>query len=426
MAFIFLTLNLALSWLLSFSLLARISLISAERTPAEELEVAPGSEPGDLLRVVRTETVRIERMDITKVISEKQPSFSRLPPPSKHPDRTPSGLFSRNRRETLNRNLRRGMMTRQDKLRRETGALFGSDGQPGHSPTDCRDEHLRQSQSQSRASRRVLAAVRTTNICLNFRNAQRLLVPMLSKQSSEASPSTRSGSCSFEEENDWDVSEFDSVAEGDEELDQVEPEEQAGEHLGEEEEEEEENASELFQLSLKNTSKEILKKTVFHDPHEKLQKESSKANYFLYADMMSEEESIDLLSSENSSVNAMREGVLDSLTTKRDLEQEQALWRDSKEAEWKLFEKSIEKNKDYIDEVVRMSNLKGQMLPSEEASHDYTIRWGESAVKNREVSKQSRKHDSVGAEEERVLRMLKLQETKQDKRSLQTLGRVSL
>jgi hypothetical protein len=102
--------------------------------------------------------------------------------------------------------------------------------------------------------------------------------------------------------------------------------------------------------------------------------------------MMNEAESIELLSK---SSEAMRTGILGSLSSKQDRRVEQGRWKETKAEEKALFAKNIEHNKECIDEVVQMYRLKSQLEPSLESTkrrqQDLSSMWSAHLAKTKEA-----------------------------------------
>mmetsp|Transcript_37323 Transcript_37323/g.69523 ORF Transcript_37323/g.69523 Transcript_37323/m.69523 type:complete len:114 (+) Transcript_37323:2403-2744(+) len=88
----------------------------------------------------------------------------------------------------------------------------------------------------------------------------------------------------------------------------------------------------------------------------------------------------------------------------------------------KQFEKNLEKNKEYVDEVIRMFNLRAQLEDSKPKTNDFSIRWKEVMEKNRSgLRNESMKQNNLGSPEKKILSMLKHREIKQDRTSLRSL-----
>jgi hypothetical protein len=446
------------SWTLSFSLLARIALVSAERTPQDEIKQADRNKliPPQGLLLVKVESVSTNEAAISKVITATQPTCTRLPPPApiKEPDFNPTGLFTptaggtsggsstsdsgssaaaprrapRKRRESLNRSLQEHMSTtrlqKQVSLPDPTklpimAALEehedGCSEKSGEGAELDLDLNLKGGDdTEHETNKNNLAAMRTSNICTNFRNAQRLLVPQLSRKlSQKLTPRQRSrskggGSIDIQEDDlvgsDSDSDSGDSFC-TEADMDEEDNEDSVSKYG---------SRLDFIEIGMQKKSSEILKqKTMTVNPNEKSVKPRKNSNFYLYADMMNEMESIELLSKSSPIV---REGVMSSLTSKRDAQREQGKWKETKEEEEDKYKKNIETNKKYIDDLVRMSQLSSQSPrrfsrgQSQDLSSGST--WEEILAKNKTERKGS--VQPVGAADRKTLLRMRSYEAIRD------------
>jgi hypothetical protein len=418
------------SWTLSFSLLARIILLSATRTPQQELEQAERNLalPPDMqtpeCMLVKTEVVRINREAIEKLIADKQTSFSRLPPPEEQePDHSPTGLFAApapaaaasgrrtqmgRKRATLNHHLHQQATHRREMIKQqkkdEESIKFDPSRASRQSVVILQDGRGTDSES----SKHLLAAVRTTNINTNFRNAQKLLVAMHKKENVLLE----------EEESESDESSDEEEEEGEE---------------GAEEGEEDLSFMEVMR-SKAQQKRQLLAKTITHPEEEEqaptqLRKQSSsdsRNNFYLYADMMNEAESIELLSKTCDTQSEVKAGLLGSLSSKQDRRREQGKWRESKANEVSQFKKNIEESREYIDEVVRMYNLRATMSPTVAASsqQDFSRLWSDHIDRKEQKGMKNEARNNgkrLDFSEKKILSLLRTQETKQDAYSLRCI-----
>jgi hypothetical protein len=420
---------MCISWVLCFSLLARIALISSERTPHHELLQTSRNRalPGDAREsslLIKTEDVKIDEANIQKIMMNKHVSYTRLPPPAavSEPDHTPTGLFSdvqnkktqksRQRRTTLNHHI---MHPRKEvdqtcplqpvKKGGRESVVITTDGRGTASLGS----------TQSQTSKNLLSAVRTTNLSTNFRNAQALLYAIRKKN------------------GQLDTKNEDSLLEEEEEEYDEDEEEEFTDDESEESMYSNEDVDFCFMEMMQAQKQQRSPK--FH-PADVNDREDEKTvydpavmkNYSLYADMMNEAESIDLL--RRGSV-VVKRGVMASLTAKKDKRRELGKWKETKAEEQKVYEENIKKNEAYINEVIRMYHLREQMNPAENMdnatskktpleSRDFSIRWQEVLAKNKEGRKNEimTVQKDINASEKKILTMLKVHEIKQDTVSL--------
>mmetsp|Transcript_37324 Transcript_37324/g.69524 ORF Transcript_37324/g.69524 Transcript_37324/m.69524 type:complete len:856 (+) Transcript_37324:176-2743(+) len=395
------------SWTLSFSLLARITLVSAGRTPHRELlETARNKAFPEDSRLqsllVKVEEVKVAQADITKIVASSQISFSRLPPPeAPAPDLSPCGLFASTEKpsNSLPRQ-RRQSLNKQILLKKDTGK-----NKIGELPTQV-EVPSRQSLVEERrgtasqTSNKVLAAVRTSNLSLNFRNAESLMFALRKKNNGQIDSMLEE----LSDEDDDDFSE-DDEDEDDEDLGGLPGGD--GQEVG--------NFIERMALERLQSVGEIT------DDNESspLKTPASPEKFHLYADMMTEAESVEML--KKGSAN-QRLVVMDALSAKKDRMLERGRWKETKLDEKKQFEKNLEKNKEYVDEVIRMFNLRAQLEDSKPKTNDFSIRWKEVMEKNRSgLRNESMKQNNLGSPEKKILSMLKHREIKQDRTSLRSL-----
>lgn len=411
------------SWTLSFSLLARITLVSAERTPLSELLKTARNKalPDDAREqslLVKIEDVKVDKNFIMKVISEKQISCSQLPPavPSE-PDLSPSGLFeiAPTKQPQLHKSLRRQTLNRQILQKKETGQKKPSENLSDR-PRGARQSVVITSdgrgtaclgKSHSETSSKLLAAVRTSNISTNFRNAQALLFAMRNKENGQLNTMMEELS---EEDDDDDFSEglegvVDIFSEGDGSDDQ----------------------DDVVGSFMERMAEERLRK--FSDAKSSdgnpLHSPIGSENFHLYTDMMTEAESVEILRKGSA---GQRSAVMGALSVRRDKLLEQGKWKETKSDERKQFQKNLDKNKEYIDEVIRMYNLRAQNESEKPVHNDFSIRWKEVLEKNRKnLSNDSiMRQRSISSPEQKILAMLKTQEVKQDRVSLRGTDSIAM
>ena len=416
---------------MSFSLLARIILISAARTPREELLNAennkslPPQELESLLRV-KTEGVRIDEDAIHTVIGNSNPSFTRLPPPedSKH-DATPTGLFDSARRNsttgrkcTLNQQLTQQSVLRRQSTLHNDGAASRAGRNPFYESRkiffvkNSGDNDSSESAWES-SRRKMLSAVRTSSICENFRNAQKLM--------REIHKISFDGGANVNEDNETSNDEDEQEEEEDE--DHFDWSEVERDSFSVESGDEDTKGSFMRLLHLKSVElrqplqDKIINTKSGQEEIENEDDEPSDNAFFLYADMMNEEESMELLSK---SSNAVRAGVLGSLSSQAEEKQKQGKWKETKAEEQLLFARNIRRNKEYIDEVVRMYNLRAQVSPTVVSSKgkDFCTLWQEHLEKVRageytEINK-GKNSSQLSCQDRKVMSLLRTQEVKED------------
>lgn len=397
---------------------------------------------------VQTEEVRLNQDAITTLITDKQPNFTRLPPTTAlAPDHSPTGLFNNTsynatsssntasappprRRETLNRHLQHQEMQRRQSIKelqlkdKAKAARASRSSRQSVVVTKDGGGTAGMGRTQAEAASKLLSSVRTMSISQNFRNAQKMLL--------EIQKESKSGS---EHATDDDFSDEDEFSDVDDDVDifHVDSEEEGGEQRrgGEQGGEDDSNMSFMQLMRQQSGQHASFSETTMVNPctgersllRQQTSGPATSNQYYLYADMMNEAESIELLSQgTGSSSDAVRTGVLGSLSSKQDERREQRKWKETKEDEQKLFEKNLETNKECIDAVVRMFRLKAEVSPSNN-SKSYQEMSNNMWSKHLEHNKQRGLRGGGGrggakvkldAEEVKMLSLLRLQETKED------------
>ena len=447
------------SWTLSFSLLARIILVSAARIPPETTP-AGGQGGGAIGQLdvfsedtVQTEEVRINQDSIQTLISDSQPQCTRLPPPDPRdePDHTPTGLFTSDsdkkplplrRSQTLNKHVQQHVTQRQQTIKnfqekekanaarsarvaRQSVVLMENGGGTAGMG------------AEQRKASDFFSSVRTMSICTNFRNAQKLLLELQrnADKSGHQSLSDDSSDEEFsdDEEDNGDNENIPGNNEEDEDRERVRFKERASSF-------EHEDIGGNVNLRLMQQIRRQSEQQHNHffrsqteagvDPRTGqyctfLRQQSTcgpatDENFILYADMMNEAESIELLSNKQDiSSDKVRNAVLGSLSSKQDVRREQRKWKETKADEVNVYHKNLEKHKDCIDEVVRMVRLKGECSSplKEKSQQDVSSRMWNLHMEERKKSinkidpSQSRILSSV---EVKMLSRLRLYETPED------------